>query len=217
MYTGVQDPSTPESVAVSQISSDGFTVKWTVHSVSYTPETYLIEYGTTSDFLLPSRNSVTSGTDISVVNKTYRIELKELSPGKKYYFVVVARNSARITRTTPLFIHTKETSKIPGCSLVVIMECCFCPVPGKVSFVTASRVNDSSLNISWGAVEAANGNLTHYEVWVNSTSEGHQRLVNISLPRRLIVSGLSKSLLFTINNYEIRVNISQGQLGRWNW
>ena len=69
-----------------------------------------------------------------------------------------------------------------------------CLVPGKVSFVSASRVNDSSLNISWGAIEAANGNLTHYLVWVNSTSDGHRRLVDISRPRRLIVSGLSKSL-----------------------
>ena len=79
----------------------------------------------------------------------------------------------------------------------------FCPVPGKVSYVTASRVNDSSLNISWGAVEAPNGNLTHYLLWINSTSEGHQRRVDVSRPRRLIVSGLSESL-FVIANHGVR-------------
>ena len=60
--------------------------------------------------------------------------------------------------------------------------------------MAASRVNDSSLNISWGTAESANGNITHYLVWVNSTSDSHRREVAISLPRSLIVTGLSESL-----------------------
>ena len=111
-YTGAGEPSTPVGVTVSQISPNGFVVHWTVSSIVYTPETYVVEYGTTSDFLLPAAESVSSGDDIGVTDKTYSIELKDLRPGTKYYFVVAARNSARITRIEPLFIYIKETGKI---------------------------------------------------------------------------------------------------------
>ena len=99
-------------VAVSQITSSGFVVQWTVASVAYTPETYVVEYSTTSDFLNPAAESVASGDDIGIVDKTYSVELKELAPGNKYHFVVVAINSARITRTEPSLIYTKEIGKI---------------------------------------------------------------------------------------------------------
>ena len=60
--------------------------------------------------------------------------------------------------------------------------------------MTALRVNDSTLNISWGTAEPANGNITHYLVWVNSTTDSHRRLVDISQPHILIVTGLSEPL-----------------------
>ena len=109
---GAREPSRPVGVAVSQITSSGFVLQWTVESIAYTPETYVVEYSTTSDYLNPAVESVASGEDIGVVDKTYIIELKGLVPGTKYHFVVVAINSARITKTEPLFIYTKETGKI---------------------------------------------------------------------------------------------------------
>lgn len=68
-----------------------------------------------------------------------------------------------------------------------------------MAYVIASRLNDTTLSIGWGEVESANGNLTHYEVWINSSVydngrhleeiDGHYR---VSISRSLIVSGLGK-------------------------
>ena len=96
---------------MSQIVSDGLVVEWVVPSLAYTPETYVVEYGMTSDSLVPSEEPVSSGDDIAATDKTYSVELKGLSPGTKYHYVVVARNSARTTRTLSSFIYTKETGK----------------------------------------------------------------------------------------------------------
>ena len=58
-------------------------------------------------------------------------------------------------------------------------------VPGKVSFVIASRVNDSSLNISWGLADPPNGNITHYLVWINSTLDNRAKDIDASSPRTI--------------------------------
>lgn len=84
-------------------------MEWIVQSITYTPETYLVEYGTSNGSLVPSGDSLTSGDDIEMVDKTYHIELKDLNPGTKYYYIVVARNSARTSRSQPQSIYTKET------------------------------------------------------------------------------------------------------------
>lgn len=88
-------------------------------------------------------------------------------------------------------------------------------VPGNVSLLTASRMNDTTLSISWGLPELYyNCNITHYILWINSTSDNHKirvdvhnsslniesipydHTINVSNtdePRTLIVAGLSKS------------------------
>ena len=94
------------------ISQESAVISWIVPAVAYTPETYVVEYGTGSESLGPSGEALSSGTDITPVNRTYSVELKNLKPGIKYYYAVTAQNSARITTSTPSFFYTKESGKI---------------------------------------------------------------------------------------------------------
>ena len=108
---------------MSEVFPDRLVVQWTVPSIAYTPVTYVLEYGTRNDSLVPSGDSVTSGDDLDAVDRTYNRELKGLRPGTKYYYSIVARNSVRTTRTTPSFIYTKETGKtLTNTELLLVPE-----------------------------------------------------------------------------------------------
>ena len=62
-----------------------------------------------------------------------------------------------------------------------------CTAPGPVSFISVESVNSSSLNISWGAASPANGEITHYQVWVNSSTQHYQS--NITAPDMGVIEG----------------------------
>ena len=61
-----------------------------------------------------------------------------------------------------------------------------------MSYVTVLRVNDTSLNISWGEADPPNGNITSYTVWVNSTSEDQKSSITDPSIRTQIVDIISK-------------------------
>ena len=108
---GKSTPNMPQSVKVFQIFQDSAIIHWTIPSIAYTPETYMIEYGTDKDTLGLFGKAISSGTDIEIVNKVYCVTLKNLKPGTKYYYVVTAQNSAGMNRSVPASFYTKESGK----------------------------------------------------------------------------------------------------------
>ena len=91
--TGPTSPVTPESLTVSAVSSTSTTIGWTVPSIAYTPETYVVEYGTSRDRLDMSSDPQYSGPNISTGSRTYSVQLNGLSTGTLYQYQVVATNS----------------------------------------------------------------------------------------------------------------------------
>ena len=139
-------PNLSERVEVSKINTDGLVVQWVVPTIAYTPETYIVEYGTSNDSLVPSGDSVTSGEKIETVEQIYTLEVKGLKPGTKYYYSVVARSSAGSTRTAPSFVYTKETGEdfinhadfVNGNSLCVCVFVCLCVYSSRESTICDS-------------------------------------------------------------------------------
>ena len=68
-------------------------VVWTVSSIAYTPETYVVLYGTDRDTLDRTSVEETSGNDISVQDALISIFLTGLQPEAAYFFRVNASNS----------------------------------------------------------------------------------------------------------------------------
>ena len=89
---GPRSPFTPESVTVSAVSSTSATIGWTVSSIAYTPETYVVEYGTSQDRLDMSSDPQYSGPKINIGSRTYSVQLNGLSAGTLYHYQVVANN-----------------------------------------------------------------------------------------------------------------------------
>ena len=61
----------PVLVRTGSISDSSAIIQWTVSSIAYTPETYVVEYGTSQDSLDMTSDPTHSGEDIAIANVTY--------------------------------------------------------------------------------------------------------------------------------------------------
>ena len=75
------------------ITATSVTVQWIVTMVAYTPETYVVQYGTSSDFLRNRSDELPGKMDFTARNQMYSIQLNELIPSTTYYYKVVAKNT----------------------------------------------------------------------------------------------------------------------------
>ena len=89
----------PEDIAFMDVKSESVIIQWTVPYISYSPETYVVQYGTSRD------NS--SSTDSEEEVMTYSVELSGLRDNTTYYVQVLATNTAQ--RYSKSCVHTFTT------------------------------------------------------------------------------------------------------------
>ena len=94
LFPGPTNPVTPNNNRATNILENRATIQWTVPSIAYTPETYVVEYGTSQDSLGLTSGSQHSGPDITVTDVTYSVQLSNLEPATTYHYRVVATNTA---------------------------------------------------------------------------------------------------------------------------
>ena len=82
---------------VRDITADSALIQWTVPYIAYSPEMYVVKYGTSQDSLTEKSDSTYSGEDITITNETYSIKLSNLKENTSYYVQVVATNTANRT------------------------------------------------------------------------------------------------------------------------
>ena len=82
----------PMSVRFTNTSHSTATLEWRIPLITYTPETYYIEYGISPTMLDQRSVSIGSGGDLTVMNQVYSVDLTGLSSNTTYYYRVVASN-----------------------------------------------------------------------------------------------------------------------------
>ena len=108
------------------------TVQWLVSSITYDPESYVVQYRpfeSTCSCSIPYMNSsqITSGPNITRDNFFLSVELSDLVPGTTYQYRVIANNSARTTiggnthRFTTTMTTTTTAPSIPEQRTYAIM------------------------------------------------------------------------------------------------
>ena len=107
-------PGIPVNVTASPFPSSA-TISFTITNVTYTPETYTVQYGNSSSNLnMTSNNTASVGVDsvhsfITAVNQDYSIMLTGLSIDTTYYYQVVVNNTiGNITQTGVFNFTTAE-------------------------------------------------------------------------------------------------------------
>ena len=101
-------PVVPVSVIVTTSDNNNLTVQWEIPSISYTPETYHVEYGTQYTVLDSQSVGQDSGDDIKILGQIYSQELTDLQPLTTYYFRVVSTNLAGSTASIVRSVRTIE-------------------------------------------------------------------------------------------------------------
>ena len=99
------------AVTATNVQDSSALIQWTVSSIAYTPETYVVEYGTNQDSLDMTSDPTHSGEDITVVNQMYSVLLSSLEPVTQYYYQVVATNTALSRSSNLLFFRTSDNGK----------------------------------------------------------------------------------------------------------
>ena len=95
------DPVRPEDIAFMDVKSDSVIIQWTVPYISYSPETYVVQYGTSRDSLIHNSSSTDSEEEVM----TYSVELSGLRDNTTYYVQVLATNTAQRSNRSTVATH----------------------------------------------------------------------------------------------------------------
>ena len=85
------DPVRPEDITFREVESDSVIIQWTVSHISYSPETYVVQYGTSRESLIHNSSRTHSEED----RVTYSVQLSGLRDNTTYYVQVLATNTAQ--------------------------------------------------------------------------------------------------------------------------
>ena len=124
LFTGPIDPKAPELGEITP-SPHSVVIRWTVSSVTYTPETYTVHYGIDSAIL--NLTSDTLATDVktdflNIKDQDYRLVIDGLQPAQKYHYFVLSTNSYASSKTDKHSFTTADSGKkIRRCSSFLIM------------------------------------------------------------------------------------------------
>ena len=84
------DPVAPEYIVFREVESESVVIQWTVAYISYSPETYVVQYGTSRETLVHNSSRRASEVDTT----TYSVSLSGLRDNTTYYVQVLATNTA---------------------------------------------------------------------------------------------------------------------------
>ena len=84
------DPVAPEYIVFREVESESVVIQWTVAYISYSPETYVVQYGTSRETLVHNSSRRASEVDTT----TYSVPLSGLRDNTTYYVQVLATNTA---------------------------------------------------------------------------------------------------------------------------
>ena len=98
-----------ENGGMTDISS--YQIEWLVPRVAYTPESYVVMYGTSGDTLDQTSETVQGSSNITSTNEHYSIVLRDLDHDTTFYFEIVATNSFDSIDTDTM-IFTTQSGKL---------------------------------------------------------------------------------------------------------
>lgn len=83
-------------------------ITWVVPRFTYGTETYIVQYGVSSDALDMETDIVFSGLDSSLTNQIFSVALNDLQPFTTYYFRVLSTNILTTTNSDTAAFTTSE-------------------------------------------------------------------------------------------------------------
>ena len=108
-YLEPVDPVRPEDITFMDVKSDSVIIQWTVAYISYSPETYVVQYGTSRDSLIHNSRSTDSEEGEMM---SYSVELSGLKDNTTYYVQVLATNTAQRSNRSSVHSFTTQSREL---------------------------------------------------------------------------------------------------------
>lgn len=97
---GQKSPSTPVDIRYTNTTHTTATIEWRISTITYTPENYQVEYGSSPVFLNGRSSVIKSGNNLKATNRLYSVTISGLSSNTTYYYRVLSSNSFSSTYTS---------------------------------------------------------------------------------------------------------------------
>ena len=84
-------------------------ISWTVQSIVYDMEQYVVYYDTDSITLTSATEVIMGNSDLNTLNELFSVYIDGLTPFTTYFYIISATNTVGTTYTTVMSFMTNET------------------------------------------------------------------------------------------------------------
>ena len=92
-FLGQMSPEPPVDLLTYDVTTHSATVSWTVPTIAFTPETYVVHYGTSMDILDSTSDPIPELSSFTAINNNISITLTDLIPNTMYFYYINSTNS----------------------------------------------------------------------------------------------------------------------------
>ena len=107
-FLGPTNPVQSTNLTAVNISYSEAIIQWTVTSIVYTPEQYIVLYGITQSSLTEKSAVVDGAMDLNSINGSYSVILTGLTHNTLYYYEVRSNNTEGYTDSDTNTFSTEE-------------------------------------------------------------------------------------------------------------
>ncbi|XP_019858755.1 PREDICTED: receptor-type tyrosine-protein phosphatase F-like [Amphimedon queenslandica] len=170
IVTAPSPPHSPVNTSAVNIRYNSATIRWIVPSIAYTPEEYVVLYGTNSTNMNDLSSVVNGSTNFSIIDSVLTVDLFDLTHDTVYHFRIRSTNTEGSTESDTNSFKTREKP----------------PTAPPSNFTINTNTNSRSLSFSWDPPppEHRNGDILAYNLTCYETVGGVVNLITTpSFPR----------------------------------
>ena len=91
--SGPASPEPPVDLLTDSVMADSVTISWIVSTIAFTPETYVVHYGTSMDTLDSISDPITGLSNFTAMHYKFSTTLTALTPNTIYFYRINLTNS----------------------------------------------------------------------------------------------------------------------------
>ena len=92
-FIGPMSPEPPVDLLTDSVTTHSATVSWIVTTIAFTPETYVVHYGTSMDSLGNRSDPIMGLSNFTTMNYKFLITLTALTPNTVYFYYINSTNT----------------------------------------------------------------------------------------------------------------------------
>ena len=122
IYIGPIPPVLPINIEAVHIEYNSTIIQWTTTEITYTPESYYVKYGTSSNNLLFQSATLKGSDNLSTTDQEFEIKLTSLDHNTVYYYSVVSENQHETVESEIMSFQTPKLGEFNYWSVTLLVK-----------------------------------------------------------------------------------------------